>query len=68
MGAFLKAYASFMAEFPGLCLLCTFGAIFIVFWTFYVIKVVFSDDDVALQADRCRKLIFKVTITKKSEE
>lgn len=34
-----------MAEFPGLCLLYTFGAVFIVFWTFYVIKVVFADKE-----------------------
>lgn len=67
MGAFLKAYASFMVEFPGLCLLCTFGSIFIVFWTFYVIKIAFFDDD-DRQPNRCRKLIFKVTINKKSEE
>lgn len=68
MGEFLKAYANCMVEYPGLCLLYTFGAIFLVFWTFYVIKVVFSDDDDARQAGRCRKLIFKVTINKKSEE
>lgn len=68
MGAFLKVYASFMAEFPGLCLFCTFGAIFLVFWTFYVIKVAFSDEDDDRRTDRCRKLIFKVTINKKSEE
>ncbi len=45
MGAFLKAYASFMVEFPGLCLIYTFGAVFLVFWTFHVIKVVFGDEE-----------------------
>lgn len=68
MGEFLKAYANFMVEYPGLCLLYTFGVIFLVFWTFYVIKVAFSDYDDDRQAGRCRKLIFKVTINKKSEE
>lgn len=45
MGDFLKAYAEYLVTYPGLCILDTFGAIFLVFWTIYVVKTVFADED-----------------------